>query len=328
MDKRILGKSGLEVSAMGIGCWAIGGQFYFDGKIDGYGQTDDAESIRAVRTAVDLGINFIDTADAYGIGHSEEILGEALSGIRDDIVLATKFGFLGNADTKTLQSVCIDPAYIERACDASLRRLRTDRIDLYQLHVGDISFSQFDSLIEALERLVAKGKIQTYGWSTDVPAAIRMIGSNANCSAIQHEFNLLTNADEILRLCRENHLAAICRSPLAMGFLSGKFDRNTVLGTDDVRGAGHGWTEKVFRNGRPNPHALDTLDAVREILSSNGRTLTQGALAWIWGKSDISIPIPGFKSVKQVTENAKAMEFGALLPAQIAEIDRLLQGIG
>lgn len=132
MKTRKLGKSGLAISPMGIGCWAIGGQFFMDGKIDGYGQTDDQTSIRAIQTALDLGINFIDTADAYGIGHSEKLIGEAIKGRRDQVVLATKFGFLGNEATKTLQGACLESGYIKRACEASLKRLGTETIDLYQ----------------------------------------------------------------------------------------------------------------------------------------------------------------------------------------------------
>lgn len=167
METRKIGKSGIEISPMGIGCWAIGGQFYMDGKIDGYGQTDDQVSIKAIQTALESGINFVDTADAYGIGHSEKLIAEAIKGRRDRVVLATKFGFLGNEMTKTLQGICLEPGYIRRACEASLKRLGTDMIDLYQLHVGDVMISEYYSIIDTLEELVKEGKIRTYGWSTN-----------------------------------------------------------------------------------------------------------------------------------------------------------------
>ena len=324
MEKRILGRSGFEVSPMGIGCWAIGGQFFFDGKIDGYGSTDDAESIRAVQTALDLGITFIDTADCYGVGHSEDLLGIALKGRRDNVILATKFGHVGNEATKTLQGVCFDPAYIERALDASLKRLQTDHIDLYQFHVGDVSVSDADSVIATLERLVANGKIRSFGWSTNALAPARLMASHAGCTAIQHDYNILQDSDEMLRFCEQQNLASINRSPLAMGFLSGKFNRDTRISKNDVRGAGHSWTENIFKDGRPNEDVLQKLDAVREILTSGGRTPAQGSLAWIWGKSSSNIPIPGFKNVSQVEQNAKAMEYGPLSVAQMEEIDQLL----
>lgn len=324
MKKRRLGRSGIEVSPMGIGCWAIGGQFFFDGKVDGYGETDDRESIRAVQTALDLGINFIDTADCYGIGHSEELLGIAMEGRRSDVILATKFGHVGNAETKTLQGVCYDPAYIERALEASLKRLRTDYIDLYQFHIGDVSISEADSVIDTLENLVQSGKIRSFGWSTNALAPARYIAPHSGCTAIQHDYNILHDSDDMLRLCEKEHLASINRSPFAMGFLSGKFARDTRISKNDVRGAGHVWTENIFKDGRPIEDVLIKLDAVREILTSGGRTLTQGALAWIWGKSEVTIPIPGFKNVAQVEQNIKAMSFGPLNDTQMKEIDALM----
>ncbi len=324
MEKRILGRSNLEVSPMGIGCWAIGGQFYLDGKMDGYGITDDLESIKAVQTALDLGINFIDTADCYGIGHSEELLGTALKGRRDSAILATKFGFVGNEATKTIQGVCYDPAYIERALDASLKRLQTDYIDLYQFHVGDVGVYDADAVITTLESLVAKGKIRFFGWSTTSLPAARLMAPHASCTAIQHEYNILQDSDEMLHFCEQQNLASINRSPLAMGFLSGKFNRDTKLSKNDVRGAGHSWTENVFKDGRPTEDVMQKLDAVREILTSGGRTLVQGSIAWIWGKSSSTIPIPGFKNVAQIEQNAKAMEFGPLSSEQMTEIDELL----
>lgn len=325
MEKRVLGKSGLSVSPMGLGCWAIGGQFYMDNKIDGYGQTDDLESINAIHAALEHGINLIDTSDAYGIGHSEEVIGKAIEGKRNQVILATKFGYLGNEATKTLKGYCVDPDYIERACEASLRRLKTDTIDLYQLHVWEIGISEMDSVIETLDRLIEKGKIRTYGWSTDLLNGAKLFAENKNCSAIQHQLNILSDSGDMIHLCEQENLASINRSPLAMGFLSGKFNNLSSISKNDVRGAGHSWTESFFKNGIPNPEALKKLDAVRDILTSNGRTLVQGSLAWIWAKSNVTIPIPGFKTILQVEENAKAMEYGPLAPAQINEIDQILE---
>ncbi len=324
MKKRVLGRSGIEVSPMGLGCWAIGGQFYMDGKIDGYGQVEDAESIRAIHAALHLGINFLDTSDAYGIGHSEEVIGKALEGRRSQAVIATKFGYFGNEATKTLQGYNVTPDYIERACEASLKRLKTDYIDLYQLHVWEISISEISAVHEALNRLVDKGKIRTYGWSTDLLGGAKLFAEQDNCSAIQHRLNIIEDFDYLVTFCEEKHLASINRSPLAMGLLSGKYDRTSFLSREDVRGAGHLWADNLFREGRPAEEAIRTLDSVRDILTIGGRTPAQGSLSWIWAKSNATIPIPGFKTVKQVEENAKAMEFGPLTAEQMGAVRSVL----
>ncbi len=324
MEQRVLGKSGIKVSPMGIGCWAIGGQFYMDGKADGYGETDDNMSIAAIQTAMDLGINFIDTSDSYGIGHSERLIGEAIKSRRTQVVLATKFGYMGNEATKTLQGYNVTPDYIERACEASLKRLQTDYIDLYQLHVWEIGLSEIDSVIETLDKLVSKGKIRTYGWSTDLTNGAKLFAEQQNCSAIQQQLNILGGNEEILQLCEEKRLSSINRSPLAMGFLSGKHKRDTIISRNDVRGAGHAWVEAIFKDGKPNSAAYDKLEAIRDILTIGGRTLVQGALAWIWAKSGVTIPIPGFKTVEQIKENAKAMDWGPLSQDQMMEIDKIL----
>lgn len=327
MEQRVLGKSGIKVSPMGLGCWAIGGQFYMDGRIDGYGDTDDSTSIKAIQTALDLGINFIDTSDAYGIGHSERVIGEAIKGRRSEIVLATKFGYIGSEETKTLQGYNLTPEYIERACEASLRRLQTDYIDLYQLHVWEIGLSEIDSVIQTLDKLVSKGKIRTYGWSTDLTGGAKLFAEQPNCSVIQQELNIFNGNTDILKLCEEKGLASINRSPLAMGFLSGKFKKDTMLTKDDVRGAGHSWTESIFKDGKPNPIVVDKLNAIRDILTSGGRTLVQGSLAWIWAKGGVTIPIPGFKTVEQIKENVKSIDFGPLSQPQMLEIDRILESM-
>lgn len=326
MEQRVLGRSGIKVSPMGLGSWAIGGQFYMDNKIDGYGETDDRMSIAAIQTALDLGINFIDTSDSYGIGHSEQLIGEAIKGRRSEIVLATKFGYIGSEATKTLHGYNVSPDYIERACDASLKRLQTDYIDLYQLHVWEIGLSEIESVIPTLEKLVSKGKIRTYGWSTDLTSGARLFAEQQNCSAIQQQLNILEGNQDIIKLCEEKGLASINRSPLAMGFLSGKFKRDTMIPKDDVRGAGHSWVG-IFKDGKPTPAAYDKLTAIRDILTTGGRTLVQGSLAWIWAKSGVTIPIPGFKTVEQIKENAKAMDFGPLSQDQMMEIDKILKSM-
>ena len=321
--KRKLGRSGIEVSAMGMGCWAIGGPFWRGNQAVGWGQVDDGQSIRSIRRALDLGIDFFDTADVYGCGHSERVLGRALAGVREQVVIATKFGNTFDAPTRHITGRDASPAYIRRACEASLRRLNTDTIDLYQLHLGDYDPVEAVVVRDLLEALVCEGKIRYYGWSTDDHERARVFAQGAHCVSVQQNLNVFDGNAQILALCDELDLASINKSPLAKGLLTGKYRAESELPADDVRGP-TSTGGRYFKGGRPKEESLAKLDAVREILTGAGRTLAQGALAWIWGRSGRTIPIPGFKTVRQVEENAAAMDFGPLTAAQMAEIDTLL----
>ena len=316
--QRTLGRSGLPISAMGLGCWAIGGPwFWLDGP-GGWGDIDDNESIRAIHAALDLGINFFDTAANYGTGHSEQILGRALEGKRDKAVIATKFGFVVDEDAKRVSLRTDDHLlHVRNECEASLRRLNTDVIDLYQLHVWDYPLEKVPAMVELLESLVSEGKIRYYGWSTDSVEGARLFAQGKHCAAIQHDLNVVMDAPEMLALCEEFNLASINRSALARGALSGKYTRDSVFPQNDVRN--DTWSRDHFF-----APTLEQLDSLRAILSSNGRSLVQGALAWFWARSEKTIPIPGFKTVVQVQENAKAMELGPLTPEQMKEIDTIL----
>jgi aryl-alcohol dehydrogenase-like predicted oxidoreductase len=324
--ERTLGRSGVSVSALGLGCWAIGGPFWLDGVPDGWGAVDDDESIRAIRHAIDLGVRFFDTADVYGAGHSEEVLGRALAGgRRGDVVISTKFGYCFDPVTKQASGTNASSEYVRSACLESLRRLRTDYVDVYFLHIGSAPPEEAEAAAATLDDLRSEGLIRAYGWSTDLVELARLYAPRAGCTAIMHDLNVFDDAPELLALCAGQNLASVNRTPLAMGLLSGKFDAETRMSRDDVRGAGHSWV-RYFSNGRPKPEFLDRLAAAREILTSGGRTLAQGALAWIWARSDRTIPIPGFKTVAQAQENAGAMEFGALTQPQMSEVERLLDG--
>ena len=324
--QRKLGKSGITVSAMGLGCWAIGGPNLrtSDGENFsqmGWGEVDDDESIRAIHTALDLGINFIDTANNYGAGHSEVVVGQALRGRRDKVVLATKFGSVFD-ETKKIHydkgdDYVITPTFIRKSCDGSLRRLQTDYIDLYQFHWGTYDENRALDVLATLEDLVTEGKIRAFGWSTDHPHLAAIFAKSENCTAIQHRMNVFSPAEEMLALCNEHNLASINKSPLNAGVLTGKFHPGYEFEETDGR-KDVDWKSERLRT------LLAQVDALREILSSNGRTMAQGSLAWIWAHSNITIPIPGFKNVQQVTENAKAMDFGPLTQAQMAEIDEIL----
>ena len=323
IQKRRLGKSGIEVSPLGFGCWAIGGPFTMFGLSDGWGEVDDAESIRAIHRAVYLGVNFFDTADAYGTGHSEEVLGEALQGMRDKVVIATKGGYVHDRAARALTGEDTTPAYIRRALEASLQRLRTDYVDLYQIHNGAMPPEHFEPLFHELNKLVAEGKVRTYGWSTWSVENVEAFAVGTRGTVIQTKANMLSYDGALSDACEKHDLACINNGPLGMGILSGKFTAQTRFSPDDVRSAAHDWTE-YYENGTVKHEFLMKLESVREILRSGGRTVAQGALAWLWAKSGCNIPIPGFKNVRQAEENAAAMGFGPLTMAQMAEIETLL----
>lgn len=326
--KRILGKSGIEVSPMGMGCWAVGGPWTLTGSPAGWSGVDDAESLRAIQRAFDLGVNFYDTAANYGAGHSERLLAQAFKGRRDQVVIATKFGYQVDEATKSVwhyddkEETSNVASRLRADLESSLKRLDTDYIDVYQLHVWGLNIERALEARELLEEFVKEGKIRTYGWSTDRTDAVKAFSTSPNCGVVQQQLSVLDGNMELLALCDELNLASLNRGPLGMGLLTGKFVPESTFANDDVRH--HAQWHPGFKNGKPTQEWLDKLAAIREVLSSNGRTLSQGALAWIWARSPRTVPIPGFKTVAQVEENCKAIEFGPLTPAQMQEIDRLL----
>jgi len=309
-----------------MGCWAIGGPWTYDNGKDepypaGWGQVDDKESVRAIHAGLDMGINFFDTAANYGAGHSERILAKALKSRRDKVVIATKFGYLVDEAQKLI--VNNHDAVLENIrqdCENSLRRLHTDYIDLYQFHVGDYPPEVAGAVREVLEELVREGKVRWYGWSTDNVEGARVFAQGERCTAIQQAIHWATRLDyePTLKVCEDFNLASVVRGPLGMGILTGKFKGGDVkLPEDDVR---HAWD---FKEG-PIAKFVRIVEDLRDVITRDGRTPAQGALGWLWARSQATIPIPGFKSVEQVEENAGAMAFGPLKPDQMAEIDRLL----
>lgn len=320
MEKRKLGRSGIEVSAVGVGCWAMGG-------MDWGGGTDDNESIRAIHKALDMDVNLFDTANVYGMGHSEKVLGNALKGHRDKVVIATKFAYSWDETTMTHTGPDVRPEAVRESCEGSLKRLQTDYIDLYQFHWNEFGPEGAEAIRETLEELVKAGKIRCYGWSTDFPDRARIFAHGEHCSAIQVELNVVDDNPEIIAICEEFNLAALNRGPLAMGLLTGKYKSNSTLPDDDVRGTNAPDWMKYFKEGQPNPEWLNKVTAIGEILRSNGRTLAQGALAWLWARSDTTLPIPGFRTKAQVEENCSALQFGALTAEQMQEIERILDRV-
>ncbi|MEK6222964.1 MAG: aldo/keto reductase, partial [Chloroflexota bacterium] len=196
INERILGRSGIKVSAMGLGCWAVGGPWNWqqpgeEGWPAGWGYTDDAESIKAIETALNMGVNFFDTAANYGAGHSETLLGKALVGKRDQVVIATKFGHVIDEGKKIVYGdESVISQNIQKDCENSLRRLNTDRIDIYQLHEGGMSKKLVPAMIEELEKLVASGKIRWYGWSTDILNRAEAMLNGAHMATVQFALNV------------------------------------------------------------------------------------------------------------------------------------------
>lgn len=317
MLTRVLGRSGITVSALGMGCWAIGGPFWRGENPVGWGQVDDDESLRAVQRALDLGVTFFDTSDVYGCGHSERLLGKALAGKRSQVVIATKFGNVIDEQTRHVIGADASPDFIRQACEASLRRLQTDYIDLYQFHLGQHDPAQAVEVRETLEGLAAAGKIKAYGWSTDDPQRARVFAAGPHCSAIQQRLNIFEGNLETLAVCEQFNLASINRGPLAQGLLTGKFTSESQMPADDVR---HAWNLKEGNLAL----RLQKLDKLRAVLTAGGRTLAQAALGWIWARSPQTVPIPGFKTVRQVEENVGALARGPLSKEQMAEIEKLL----
>ncbi len=326
--KRILGRSGIEVPAVGMGCWAIGGRMTMGGAEVGWGDVDDAESTRAIHAAMEHGATFFDTAANYGAGHSERLLGAALAGRRDQAIIATKVGHKIDEAARNAVPYGEDEAdsdvasHLREDLEGSLRRLQTDYVDIYLLHVWGLSINRALEAREVFEALVREGKVRTYGWSTDRLDAISAFSFGPGCGVLEQQLNVFICDAELLAYAEAQNLGVINRAPLGMGVLTGKITPETRFQDGDVR-------QKVewfpgIKDGRATQEWLDDLAAIREILTSGGRTLAQGALAWIWGRSPLTVPIPGFRTVAQVQENAAAMEFGPLTADQMAEVDRIL----
>jgi aryl-alcohol dehydrogenase-like predicted oxidoreductase len=326
--KRVLGRSGIEVAAVGMGCWAIGGPWLLAGLEAGWGVVDDAESTRAIHAALEHGASFFDTAANYGAGHSERVLGAALAGRRHEAVIATKVGHKVDEAARavgfygTTEADSDVASHLRADLEASLRRLQTDYVDVYLLHVWGLSIERALEAREVFEALLSEGKIRTYGWSTDRPDAIAAFSTRPGCGVVEQELNVFTGSAELLALSVQLNLGNICRAPLGMGVLTGKITPQTRFREGDIRRTVD-WFPGI-KDGRANQEWLDRLALIRDVLTSDGRSLAQGALAWLWGRSPNTVPIPGFRTVAQVEENARAMEFGPLSQAQMTQIERIL----
>lgn len=319
---RRLGRSGLQVSALGLGCWALGGAMAAGDQPLGYAAVDEDEAVRGLHRAIELGVTLVDTADAYGAGRSESRLAPVLAA-HPQVLAATKFGNTIDEDRGQLTGEDTSPAYVRTAVRASLRRLGRQRIDLYQLHSVPVDAERAAELVSTLEDLVADGLVGWYGVSTDDPEQAEAFASGAHCTAMQVRLNVVEDNPEMLALCERHDLAVLCRSPLAMGLLGGRYTSSSTLPADDIRGQAPPWLT-WFRDGRPDPAFLDRIGMVREVLTAGGRTLAQGGLAWIWAHDERTIPLPGFRDVAQAQENALALTQGPLTPQEHQRIEATL----
>ncbi len=308
MHTRELGKSGLSVSALGLGCM---------GMSEFYGPSDDEQNIATLHRAIEIGVTFWDTSDMYGVGHNEKLVGRALAGRRDKVVLATKFAIVRGADG-SIRGVDGSPEYVHRACDASLQRLGVDHIDLYYQHRVDPKVP-IEETVGAMAELVQAGKVRHLGLSEAAAVTLRRAVAVHPIAALQSEYSLWTRdlEDEILPACGELGIGLVAYSPLGRGFLTGAVQTVDGLAANDFRRISPRFQgENLERN-------QILVQRVRDLAAEKKCTPAQLALAWILAQGQDVVPIPGTRSQQRLQENAAAADI-TLSAADLAKIDEAL----
>ena len=307
MQRRTLGRDGLTVSALGLGC--MGMSEFYTGR-------DDEESIATIRRALDIGVDFLDTADMYGPFTNERLVGKAIRGRREQVVLATKFGNERGEDGSFL-GVNGRPDYVRKSCDSSLQRLGVDHVDLYYQHRVDRSVP-IEETVGAMADLVEQGKVRYLGLSEAAPSTIRRAHEEYRITALQTEYSLWTRdpEDDVLPLCRELGIGFVAYSPLGRGFLTGRFRSFDDLPEDDYRRNSPRFQGENFQKN------LDLVQRAEEIARRKSCSPAQLALAWLLAQGEDVVPIPGTKQRRYLEENVQALEI-ELTPADLEEIEEV-----
>jgi aryl-alcohol dehydrogenase-like predicted oxidoreductase len=308
MPRRPLGRTGVTISAIGLGCM---------GMSEFYGPRSDEESTQVIHRALDLGIDFLDTADMYGVGHNEKLVGNAIRDRRDRAFLATKFGNVRDANGN-FTGINGRPEYVRQACDASLQRLGIDVIDLYYQHRVDPA-TPIEETVGAMAELVKQGKVRFLGLSEAAPQTIRRAAAVHPIAALQTEYSLWSRDPEtdVLPTCRELGVSFVAYSPLGRGFLTGQIKSLDDLAPDDWRRAGPRFQPENFQKN------LDLVKQIEQMAARRNVAPSQLALAWVLSKGEDIIPIPGTKRIKYLEQNAAAATI-TLAPQEIAELDAAL----
>jgi aryl-alcohol dehydrogenase-like predicted oxidoreductase len=308
MKQRTLGSSDLEVSAVGLGCM---------GMSEFYGASEEAASMAVLHHALDRGVTFWDTADMYGSGHNERLIGRALRGRRDEVVLATKFAVIRGPNGEFL-GLSGKPDYVKQACDASLARLGVDHIDLYYQHRVDPNVPIEDT-VGAMAQLVAEGKVRHLGLSEAAADTLRRAVAVHPITALQSEYSLWSRdlEDHILPACRELGISLVAYSPLGRGFLSGAIRSPDDLAKDDWRRMNPRFQADAFEKN------LELVRRIEQLAASKGCTPAQLALAWVLAHGDDTVPIPGTRRSRRLDENAAAVDI-SLTEDELAEIDAVI----